>query len=598
MESRTMQNLPPDDAQRSALGRLVAQQELMVANLEHLYSENTAEYRRLDQNAQILQNTAASMKILRDIGTQMQSRITPLFLQLDTELLSLEANYPVLSSLLSSSAPFVQQWNMVRDAVATLLSVLKRPLEHAETYAVSLVEELNSTETLREQMSEAVATLSTMINAGVQSSKYKREGILHPLRRLPPEILLQIFHECVTEEVEDLRNQLPFSEATQSPVILAGVCTQWRRIVQHNPRFWSYICLPNPNPTPSSLHTFQFAHALSLSEGVPIELTVTPHVLGVNRVEERSLARRAIRRLNIGNAAHIWPPVHSSPEYLWIGHEDSAPLTRTIPAALISRTTHLVCSNVRPVFLKENGTVETVVISGIDFGPFLGSMMRKLPHLRHLDMTQLRLGPLNTTFNRHLSHTHFSSLAIHSSALGAIEFYLAQGLRLPSLHRLTLDGLDNHTHLSSYFPLMSSYFKTTVTTLEISGTSRSGPIQSWMETLTSLTVFVAYKKDATLPVLEALYKACDVELTPLVRSPSKGSMSIILREYSGDGTEVLQILRDIRQNAAVGPNPIKIVLEGCLNILPEIRAELSKELNGAPFQSGVTVEVDYDMNEG
>jgi hypothetical protein len=37
MESRTMQNLPPDDAQHSALGRLVAQKELMVANLEHLY---------------------------------------------------------------------------------------------------------------------------------------------------------------------------------------------------------------------------------------------------------------------------------------------------------------------------------------------------------------------------------------------------------------------------------------------------------------------------------------------------------------------------------------------------------------------------------
>jgi hypothetical protein len=596
MESRTMQNLPPDDAQRAALGRLIAQQELLVANVEHLYNENTVEYKRLDKNAQILQNTAASMKILRDIGTQMRTQLSPFLLQLDNELLSLETNYPVLSSLLSSSAPFVQQWNMVKGAVATLLSVLKGPLEHAETYVVSLVKELHSTEMLREQMSEAVTSLSTMIDVGVQSIKYKRKGVLHPLRRLPPEILLQIFHECVAEEVEDLRNQLPFSGDIQSPVILAGVCTQWRRIVQHSPRFWNYICLPNP--TPSNPHTFRFAHALSLSEGVPIELTVPPHVLSVNPVVERSLAHRAVRRLNVGNAAYIWPPVLPSPEYLWIGDEDSTPLRRIIPAALISRTTHLVCSNILPVFPEENGTVETVVISGIDFGPFLGSMMRLLPHLRHLDMIRLRLEPLNTRFNRHLTHTHFSSLAIHSSALVAIEYYLSRGLRLPSLRRLTLNGLDDHTHSSSKFPFISSYFKTTVATLEISGTSHSSPIQSWMETLASLTVFVAYKKDATLPVLEALYKACDVELTPLVRSPSKGAISIILREYSGDGTEVLQILRDIRQNAAVGPNPIEIVLEGCLNILPEIRAELSRELSGAPFQSGVTVEVDCDMNEG
>jgi len=581
-----MQNLPPDDAQRSALSKLVAQQESMVANLEPLYSENTAEYKRLDKNAQILQNTVASTKMLRDIGTQVQNQISPLFLQLDNELLSLEANYPVLSSLLSSSAPFVQQWKLVKDALATLLSVLKRPLKHVETYLVSLVEELHSTETLREQMSDAVATLSTMINAGVQSIKSKREGILHPLRRLPPEILLQIFHECVAEEVEVLRNQLPSPGAIQSPMRLAGVCARWHRIVMHNPRFWSYTCLPIS--THSNPDTFQFTQALSLSEGVPIELTVAP--LSVTPKAEWSLARRAIRRLNIGNAAHIWPPILGlqSPECLWIGHEDSFPITCTIPAALISRTTHMICSNVRPRFLKENESVETVVISGKDPSPFLGSMMRKLPHLRHLDVTQLRLGPLNTTFDRDLSHTHLSSLSIHSSVLAAIEFYLSRGVRLPSLCRLTLDGLDDHTHSSSNFPLISSSFQTTVATLEISGTSHSAPIQSWIGTLSSLTVIVAHGKDATLPVL----KACDVELPPLVRSPSKGAMSIILHEYPGDGTEVLQILRDIRQNSAVGSKPIEIVLDGCLNILPAIRAELSRELNGAPFQPGVTVESD------
>jgi len=597
MESRIMQNLPPNDTQRSALGRLVAQQESMIEDLEHFHSENTVEYKRLETNAQILQSAVASTKILRDIGVQIQNQISPLFLKLDNELLSQEANYPVLSSLLQPTTLFVQEWSMVRDALATLLSVLKRPLEHLENYAASLVEDLHTTETLREQMSEAIATLSTMIEAGVQSIRYKREGILHPLRCLPPELLLQIFHEYVGEEVEDLRNQLPFSTMIQSPMILTRVCTQWRGIVMQNPRLWNYICYPIS--APSEPHTFRFAHTLSLSEGVPIELTVTP--LSMTPIAERSLEHRAIRRLNIGNPADIWPPNLPSPEYLWIGHEDLAPLTRTIPAALISRTTHIVCSNVRPVFSDENGSVETVVISGTEFGPFIGSMMRKLRHLRHLDMTQLRLGPLNTTFNRDLSHALLSSLAIHSSALVVIEFYISRGLRLPSLRRLTLDGLDDHAHSSSDFPLMSSYFETTVTTLEISGTSHSAPIQSWIETLVPLEAVVAYRKDATLPVLGALYKARDSDLTPVVRSLSKGVTSIILREYSGDGTEVLQVLRNIRQNLTVRSKPIEIVLDNCLNILPIIRAELSREPNDAPFQSGVTMELDDsgdDRNEG
>jgi len=220
----------------------------------------------------------ASTKILEDIGTQIQNQISPLFLQLDNELLSQEANYPVLSSLLSSTAPFVQEWNMVEDTLATLLLVLRRPLEHVEKYVVSLVEELHNTETLRDQMSEAVATLSTMIQAGLQSIKYKREGILHPLRHLPPEILILIFHECVAEEVEDLRNQLPSSTVVQSPMVLARVCTQWRRIVLQNQRLWYYICYPIS--APSNFYTFGFTHALSLSEGVPIELTITPPTSG------------------------------------------------------------------------------------------------------------------------------------------------------------------------------------------------------------------------------------------------------------------------------------------------------------------------------
>ena len=588
MGTRTMPNLPPNDAQRSALGKLVTQQESMIADLERHHGENTLEYKRLDQNAQILQNTVDSTKTLRDIGVQIQNQISPLFLQLDNELLSQEANSPVLSSLLPSTAPFVQEWNMVKDTLATLLSVLKRPLEHVDNYVVSLVEELHNTETLRDQMAEAVVTLSTMIQAGLQSIKYKREGILHPLRRLPPEILLQIFHECVAEEVEDLRNQLPSSAVIQSPMVLTGVCAKWRRIILHNPRLWSYICYPIS--TPSNLYTFRFAHALSLSEGVPIELTITP--LSLTPVAAGSLEHRPIRRLNIGNSVHVWPPNLPSPEYLWIGHEDVAPLTRTIPTTLISRTTHIVCSNVRPVFSGENRSVETIVISGIEFGPFFGSMVRKLHYLRHVDMTQLRLGPLNTTFDRVLSHEFLSSLAIHSSALVMIELYLSRGLYLPSLRRLTLDGLADRVHSPSNFSLMSSYFKETVTTFELSGTSHSVPVQSWIETLVPLEAVVASRKEATLPVLKALHKARDLEPTPPVGYPSKGVMSITLREYVEDGTEILQVIKDIRQSMAVGSKPIEIVLDHCLNILPAIRAELSRESNDGSYYSRVTMELD------
>ena len=578
MASRLV-NCPPSQTQRLAVNAIIARQDSLIAHLRRYQEEDERERKRLAENGAVLQRSARSVNTFHDIGTGIRDQLSPVLITLDQLLLSQKADHAALSSILPSTKALLTDWTAVKHALAALLSTLQTPMKEVEQFVVSITGEFDNTEMLKDQITDATESVSDMIQCGLKSIKSKKVGILHPLRCLPDEIMLQIFWESIKEERDGLRQMFPLTKTPRLPSTLAGVCKRWRNIVLHTPRFWNYICAPSSSWDKPWLDGWD--KIVSLAKSTSLEMTIPPQ--SQITAEAGALLFHRLNITNIGERDLSFLP---SPLHLWIGHEDSAPLTWTIPAALISRTTHIVCSNVLPVFSGENRTVETVVVSGIDSRPLIGSMMKRLRHLRHLDMTQLRLRPLNTNFHSNLSHEHLSSLAIHSSALTLIELYLDRGLRLPSLRHLTLDGLDNRTYSSPNFPDISLYFKETVATLEISGTSHSGPIQSWIETLAPLQAIVAYRKDATLPVLEALHEASDSKLTPVVRSSSKGVTSIILREYPGHGTEVLQILRDIRQNSAVRSKPIEIVLDDCLNILPEIRAEL----NGAPFISGGTTK--------
>jgi len=62
------------------------------------------------------------------------------------------------------------------------------------------------------------------------------EGFLHPIRRLPTEILQQIFEECIDAEAAEW-----FLDPTRPPTLLksatriAGTCRSWRTIAQQTP---------------------------------------------------------------------------------------------------------------------------------------------------------------------------------------------------------------------------------------------------------------------------------------------------------------------------------------------------------------------------
>ena len=591
-------NLPPSPAQRAAIEKIVAQQQTMITHLQELQAGNLAEHARLDENTVVLQSTIESTKSLRDVGLQIRDQISPLFARLERELSLQESNKTILSSLLPSTTVFLRDWMRVKDAIATLLSALINPTESVDDHVFSVAEELHSMEMVRDQMSDATTTLHTMIQAGLQSIAAKRQGVLHPLRRVPNELLLSIFHACVDAETEELRRRLPHTSLPHTPTNLAGVCTRWRRVTLQTPRLWSYILAPYQSRSASVCSGVgHFENFLTRSQGSSIELTLLERSIPVL---QRSLNTAILRRLNVHNTRDVWPPSPylSSPEHLWVGQSDNnPPLIRIVPLALLSRTTRVTSSNVHLSFPEDIRSVKTVIMRGSQSGPFFGSLMRKLPGLQHLDLRGLHLGHIETTFNRDLSHTNLSSIAIPASALSMVDLYIARGLRLPALRHFALDGLTEYpsAHSASHFPQLLSHFKATVTTFEITGASQVDFVRSWVDALgVSLDSLVACGRGPVMMVLDALCQAHYPNPTPPTAPciELKRNMSFVIREYPDDGEEIYQRLETVWKLYNSEDRSMKVVLDHCINVLPSIRAGFSRDWGDSSIRASGAMEDD------
>ena len=470
----TLGHCPPNDTQRFAVNAIIARQESLVAYLRGYKEEDERERERLAANGGVLQRSARSMEMFRNIGTGICDQLSPVLVALDQLLLSQKADHVALCSLLPSTKALLTDWTAVRHALAALLSTLQAPMKEIDQFVVSVTDELDNTGVLKHRITDATATLSDMIQSGLESIRSNKASILHPL--LPDKIMLKIFWECIKEERDGLRQMLPLTEIPRLPSKLAGVCKRWRNIVLRTPHFWNYICAPSSSSNRSCLDGWE--KIAFLANSTSLEMTIPPQ----SQITVKTGALR-FHRLNITNIAEMRLPFLPSPHHLWIGHPYSNHQPHAIPAALVSSTFRVTCTNIFPKFEKKNLTIRVVSIKGLQSDQFFQPMIKRLPRLQKVDMTQLRLVFLATTFDKAFTHTFLSHLAIHASALDMIDHSLMRGLRLPALRRFGVADIKSDGCSAPNYPSIVSQFKPAITTLEISGTTHRNSIRSWIEAL-------------------------------------------------------------------------------------------------------------------
>jgi hypothetical protein len=589
MTSLKRQNHIPEEVECLALQKVIAQEEAVIDTIRKVQREHEAEHQLNAEKGIILQRTLDSTEILHEVGSQLCIHFMPLLVQLETQLAVQEDDKTILATHLPSTPVFIHSWGVLKDGIIALDAALKRQLDRTRERITSITQQLYSAESLRDQMSTSISSFSSMINHAQESIKAKKGGILHPIRRLPVEILLHIFEDCVNDEINEYHHNLPnffgvspsiFKVPSTMALRLASVCSRWRDIMLGTPYLWRYLRAPTLWGRSGERRHFQ--NYLDRCRGGEIELTIP---IEAELPEDLNLNTITVQRLNVELPAVIdeWPTL-PSPVHLWFYHPEPV-IGWVVPADLISRTTHLTVWDVGISFQEDCKSLTHLEICGVQPAFVFSQIISQSPHLTDLDMIKSQVQDDTFPAPISLTHFHLRYLGLSPGCLYLLESALSSGLHLSQLRHLELSDITSE-YIATNYPLISAQLSATVVRLDFQGTGCSlDATRSFIDAFRRVNTIGCYGRGTEL-ALGALYEVRTSQVQTLgedtirctrevVHAMPKGLEVVMIRDYEGEGRKIDQQLRMMRQNPAADTQPINVVFENCLNILPRIRREFA-----------------------
>jgi len=583
MASLTRLNRVPGEAECIALHEVIAREEAVLDTIWKVQREHEAEHQLLAAKAIMLRRNLDSTETLREVGSQLCTHFMPLLAQLETQLAVQEDD----KSHLPSTLDFIHSWGVIKGGIIALDASLKRQLRRTQERITSVTEQLYGTESLRDQVSSTISSFSSMIEHAQESIKAKKRGILHPIRRLPVEILLQIFEDCVNDEIDDHHRNPPrlFRVPPTMALRLASVCSRWRDIMLETPYLWRHLRMPEiwgdipKRGSPGARNHLQ--NYLDRCRGGEIELTIRA---GGKPPADLIPNTTTIRRLNLSANNEGWPNFNlPSPVHLWLYRTEPA-RGWVVSSDLISRTTHLTVWNVEISFQGDCKSLIRLEVCGVQPAFVFTKMISQSPHLTEFDLTRAEmeaaiLGPVSFT------HFHLRYLGLSHGWIELLERALNSGLHLSQLRHLELSNITSE-YMATKYPLISAQLGARVVRLDFQGGDCAiDATRSFIDAFRRVNTIGFYGR-VTETVLGALYEVrtsrvqipgqdtirCTREV---VHAMPKGLEVVIIRDYEGDGRKIDQRLRMMRQNPAPDTQPVNIIFENCLNILPHIRREFA-----------------------
>ncbi|KAF7348253.1 hypothetical protein MSAN_01778900 [Mycena sanguinolenta] len=140
-----------------------------------------------------------------------------------------------------ADSPFVDQLHtnyVPSDAeVLEIRSLLVEPTDEL----VRIDTQIEAMEIALGQLKEQRALLREPIDA--------HRALISPMRRVPQDILLEIFFSCLPTEHNALM------DPAEAPLVLGRICRYWREVVYSAPMLWSSVHIPSPSYlfTPSNI---------------------------------------------------------------------------------------------------------------------------------------------------------------------------------------------------------------------------------------------------------------------------------------------------------------------------------------------------------
>ena len=492
-----------------------------------------------------------------------------------------------------------RSWESVADVVEILLVQIESLKSVTLSHAECMARELGAHESIEQQTQIALDGLTQSTDALTHSITQKRI-ILHPIRRVPTEILEQIFEVATLDERLTLRRDVDsitlyytkeclHRTIPRIPTILASTCRRWRTIALNMAQLWSFLCVPRlvsctsigfaPQEFVVGLSTFQQAKScIGASE---CELVVGPLIdWGMVTGHLRSIPASQISTMNI-----VFPPVwldfsqFPTPSVLRIIGGDIDLTVLPIPlrsvslsTSVLARTRELSCHNVLPA-------VDAPMLSVTCFSltlwswtrfPDLGLFLARFPNLTALTLSvEFECPPPQITFTP-LHHARVRTLSITHPVIPSLCASLQRGaLSLPSLtHFILHDKFPSSNNNREEWSQLQSLF-VNVTCFELRAATLQGcgsNIRQLLDVMPLLQQFTL-SGNAVNDGLQALLIGPVKRISKLVVSDSETDGSNIKSYYDALGSE--------STNCPDENSATSIQFVNCLSILPQIREEIS-----------------------
>ena len=600
MTSALSDNFPPGEPLTTATRTALAEEEELYQNLN---DRTLARNRKLDDTRSsidwlgsargaaqvVLDSSADVISVLRSFADNLSAVIS---------IHESDQIYRDLKQSLPSIDAAKRSWESVADVVEILLVQMESLKLATLSHAKCMARELGAHKSIGQQSQISVDSLTPSIDALTHSITQKR-AILHPIRRVPTEILEQIFELATLDERLTLRRDLDpkqiynakeraYSTIPRIPTILASTCRRWRTIALNMARLWSFLRVPRlvKYASTGTQKTYvvglsPFQQAKSCLGDSKCELVVGPSFdWGMVTEHLRSIPASQISTMNM-----VLPPDRLDfsqfpiPSVLRIFGEDAywrpPPLLPSIslPTSVLATTRELSCYCVLPA-------VDAPILSVTSFSltinyetrfPDLGLLLARFPNLTALILNVIfdRLAP-QLTFTP-LHHARVRTLSITESVIPHLCASLQRGaLSLPSLTHFILLSIGMGYDTGDWSQLQSMLVN--VTCFEIRDV--------WEEDWGSFIPHIRQLLDA-MPLLQQVTlfdTAVDDGLEALLVAPIKRIGTLIIADSKTDGSNVKSYYDALGSGSADPPddNPgLSIQFMNCPYILPYIREQLS-----------------------
>ena len=584
---KSYKNLPANCTEISAL------KKLLDGDLEHKsfilrrQEEVQAQYTYAKKAAEVFADCLATTRAVKDAYAASILSTKALQGALKTALTLYDNHHDILATL-SSTKGMLATWAETVALTEALLTHLDKATPQVEAYLHLAADEHAAHESAHIAASDSMLSCDIMLHE-VDRSIAKKKGALSGLRRVPTEILQQIFTEAVNERQHEITTSLssyldlsPSSHDLDAlsktlnlvPFTLSATCKRWRVICKSTPWLWRYARVPMLNCTGTGHEItgkVHFEQCVLLAQKQPLEFTVYPcYDMTYYGAMYPSLGlpvgSQILRVDLVSRRNYDIPPGIPSPTVLCIvaSANSHAHYTQMLPTQLLVNTKTLLCTGLTPRIDSAVG-IQTLGILYSRPGTWISSiafrdLLQNCPQMEKLQWGN-RVYPPTQSPIVPFTHQQLHTLSLTETLLPWVIQAFTAGCRFPRLSRLILilifNKVNEHNSASNLQSISDQLSR--FTHIEVHAVSHVSHVASLRP---------LFEASTALRTLVLVDNAVEPMLRMLMHPAPKRVQRLRLSNSDANGTTLRDYLAAIESDSG-GTSGMQVVWDNCPNFSGE-----------------------------